>query len=136
MVARSYLHGHKTPVKMELAVFVTIRQFLLYVNCASEFEAAGNSDVTPSEALLSVPNDELHTWIRLIGHQMLFNDKITLAVGVGDQIRATIRKVGKHVPLVVFRALSTVLLLHGFNLKTNSQMCGHIYIYIYIYILK
>ena len=58
---------------------------------------------------------------------MLFSRQITMPVGVGVRIRATIRQVGKQVPLVVVRAESVHFLLYGAHLKTNSQVCGYAY---------
>ena len=52
---------------MKLAVGVTIRQLFINLYCASEFEAPGNSVVSPSEALLWVPNDKLCARLRLVG---------------------------------------------------------------------
>ena len=50
-----------------------------------------------------------------------------MAVGVNDQIRATIIQVGKQVPLVVVRAESALFLFYGVYLTTNSQVCGYAY---------
>ena len=50
-----------------------------------------------------------------------------MAVGVNVRIRATIRQVGKQVPLVVVQAESALLLLHCVHLNTNSQVCGYAY---------
>ena len=63
----------------------------------------------------------------LFGHYVCLSRQIKVTVGVGVQIRATIRQVGKHVQLIVVRAKSTLLLLHGGKLKTNSQVCGNAY---------
>ena len=63
----------------------------------------------------------------LVGHKMRFSRKITMAVGVSVRIRATIRQVGKQVPLVFVQAKSTLFMLHGVYLNTNSQVCGHAY---------
>ena len=114
---------------MELAVGVTIRQFLLHVNCPSKFEAPGTAGLSSGKSLLGVPNDELRTRLWLVGHHVLLNRQITVAVGMGVRIRATIRHAGKLVPLIVVRAKSTLLLLHGVYLKTNSQVCSHAYSY-------
>ena len=73
-------------------------------------------------------NDELRTRLWLIGHQMLLIRQITVAVNVGVTIRAIIRQIGKQVLFVVVRTESTLFLLHGVHLKTNSQVCGHIYL--------
>ena len=43
-------------------------------------------------------------------------------------IRATIRQVGKQIPLVVVLAEPTLLLLHGVHLKTNCHVCGYAYL--------
>ena len=58
---------------------------------------------------------------------MLFSRQIKIAVGVGVRIQATIRQVGKQVPLVVVRAESALFLLYCVHLKTNSQVCGYGY---------
>ena len=105
---------------MELAIGVTIRQLLLYLNCTSKFEAPSDTGVYAGESLLGVPNDKLRARLWLVGYQVLFSRQITMAVGVGVRIRATIRQVGKQVPLVVVRAESTLFLLHSVHLKTNS----------------
>ena len=89
---------------MELAISVTIRQFLLHLHCASELEALGHAGVSPGESLLGVPNDELRTRLWLVGHKVLLSRQITVAVGVSVRIRATIKQVGKQVPLDVVRA--------------------------------
>ena len=105
---------------MELASGVTIRQLLLHLNCASEFEAPGDAGVSAGESLLGVQNDKLRARLLLVGYKVLLSRQITVAVGVGVQIRATIRQVGKQLPLVVVRAESMLFLLHGVHLKTNS----------------
>ena len=112
---------------MELAIGVTIRQFLLHHHCAIEFEAPGYAGVSPSESLLGVPNDELRTRPWLVGHLVLLSRQITMSVGMGVRILATIRQVGKQVPLIVVRAESTLLLLHGVHLNTIRNMCGREY---------
>ena len=112
---------------MELAVGVTISQVYLHVHCASDFKAPGDAGVLSGESLLWVPNYKLRAILWLVGHQVLLSPQITVAVGVGVRIRATIWQVGKQVPLVVVRAESTIFLLHGVHLETNSQMCGHAY---------
>ena len=112
---------------MELAVSVTIRQLLLHLHCASEFEAPGDTGVSSGESLLGVPNDKLRARFWLVGHPVLLRFQITVAVGMGVRIRATIWQVSKQVPLVVLRAESTLFLFHGVHLITNSQMCGHVY---------
>ena len=71
--------------------------------------------------------------LRLVGHQVLFNSQITVAVGVGVRIRATIRQVGKQVLYVVVGAESKLYLLHVVHQITNSQMCGHAYSFRYNY---
>ena len=101
---------------MEHAISVTIRQLILHLHCASEFEALGHVGVSPGESLLGVPNDELRTRLWLIGHKVLLTRQITVAVGVSVRIRATIRQVGKQVPHVVVRAESTLRLRHGVHL--------------------
>ena len=78
---------------MELAVSVTIRQLFFHLQCASEFEAPNDAGVSSGESLLGVPNDKLRSRPWLIGHQMLFSRQITMAVGMGVRIRATIRQV-------------------------------------------
>ena len=88
---------------MELAVGVTIRQLLLHVQCAIEFEAPGNSGVFPGESLLATLDDELRAWLRLVGHQVLFRCQVTVTVGVGVRIRAAIRQIGEQVPFIVVR---------------------------------
>ena len=110
---------------MELAIGVTIRQLLLHLNCASEFQAPGDSGVSARESLLRVLNDKLHARHWLVGYQVLFSRQITVAVGVGVLIRATIRQIGKQVLLVVIGAESTLFLLHCVHLTTNSQMGSH-----------
>ena len=105
---------------MELAIGVTIRQLLLHLHCASEFEAPDDAGVSSDESLLGVPNDKLRARLWLVSHQVLLSSQITVAVGVGVRIRATIWQVGKQVPLVVARAESTLFLLHGVHLKKNS----------------
>ena len=112
---------------MELAVGVTIRQLLFHVHCASKLEAPGHAGVSPRESLLGVPNNELCTRLWLVNHQVLFSRQIIVAVCMGVRIWATIRQVGKQVPLVVVQTESTFLLLHGVHLKTNSQACGLLY---------
>ena len=112
---------------MKLAVGVTIRQLLLHVNCASKFETPGHAGVSPGESLLEMPNDELRTRFWLVGHKLLLSRQITVAVGVSVRIRETIRQVAKQVSLIVVREKSTLFLLHGVHLKTNSQVCGHAY---------
>ena len=112
---------------MELAVGVTIRQLLLHVHCASKLEAPGRAGMSPGESLLGMPNDELSTRLWLVGHHVLLSHEITVAVGVGVRIRAIINQVGKQMPIVVVLAESTLFLLHGVHLKTNSQECGHAY---------
>ena len=52
---------------MEFAVGVTIRQLLIHLHCTSEFEAPGNSGVSPNEPLLWVPNDKLCARLRMVG---------------------------------------------------------------------
>ena len=110
---------------MELAIGVTIRKLFLHLNCASEFEAPGDAGVSAGESLLGVPNDKLRARLWLVGYQVLLSSQITVAVGVGVRIRATIRQIGKQVPLVVIGAEATLFLLHCVHLKTNSQMCRH-----------
>ena len=112
---------------MELAVSVSIRQLLLHLHCASEFEAPGDAGVSSGESLIGVSNDELRTRLWLVGHKVLLSRQITVAVGVGVWIWATIWQIGKQVPLVVVRAESTLLLLHGVHLKTMNQVCSHVY---------
>ena len=73
------------------------------------------------ESLFWVPNVDLRTRLWLVGRQVLLSRQITLVVGVGVFIRATIRQVGKQVLLVVVRAESTFLRLYGFHLKTHSK---------------
>ena len=107
---------------MELAVGVTIRQLLFNLHCSSELEAPGDAGVSSGELLLGVPNDKLRA-----RHQVLFTRQITVTVGVDVRIGATIRQVGKQVPLVVVRAKTMIFLLHGVYLETNSQVCGHAY---------
>ena len=94
---------------MEHAVGVAIRQ-LLHLHCASEFEAPGDAGVFSGESLLGVLNDQLRARLWLVGHQVLLSRQITVAVGVGVRSRATIRQIGKQVPLVVVRAESTLFL--------------------------
>ena len=110
---------------MELAIGVTIRQDLIHLNFASEFEAPGDAGVSAGESLLGVPNNKLRATLWLVGYQMLFSCQITVAVGVGVRIRATIRQIGKQVPLVVIGTESTFFLLNFLHLKTKSQMCSH-----------
>ena len=112
---------------MELAVADTIRQLLLHLHFASEFEAPGDAGVSLGESLHGVPNDNLRSRLWLVGHPVLLRFQITVIVGVGVRIRATIWQVSKQVPLVVVQAESTLFLLHGVHLKTNSQMCSHAY---------
>ena len=106
---------------------VTIRQLLLHLNCTSEFEAPRHAGASPSESLFSVPNDELYPRLRLVGDQVFLCCQITVAVSVSVKIRVTIRHICKKLPLVVVREESTLFLLHGVHLKTNSQMYNHIY---------
>ena len=115
---------------MELAISVTIRPFLLHLYCASEFEALGHAGVSLGESLQGVPNDELRTRLWLVVHKLPLSRQITVAVDVSVRIRATIKQVGKQVPLVVLRAESirALLLLHGVHLKTNRQVYGHAYV--------
>ena len=80
---------------MELAIGVTIRQLLLHLNCASEFEAPGDAGVSAGESLLGVPNDKLRARLWLVGYQVLLSRKIMVAVGLSVRIRATIRQIGK-----------------------------------------
>ena len=96
---------------MKLAIGVTIRQLLFHLNCATEFEAPGDASVSAGESPLRVPNDKLHARLWLVGYQMLLSRQITVAVGVGVRIRATIRQIGKQVPFVVIGAESTLFLL-------------------------
>ena len=112
---------------MKLVVSVAIRQLLFHLHCASEFEALGDAGVSSGKSLLGVPNDKLRARLWLVGHQVLISRQITMAVGVGVRIRATIRQVGKQVPLVVVRAESALFLLHGVYLKTNNKVCGYAY---------
>ena len=111
LLARPLKAGHH-----ELAVGVTFRQLLLQVHCASKFEAPGHAGVSPGESLLGMPNDELRTSLWLVGHRLLFSRQISVAVGVGVRIRATIWQIGEQVPLVVVRAESTLFLFHGVHL--------------------
>ena len=79
---------------MEIAVGVTITKLLLlYLHCASEFEALCQADVLSGESVFGVPNDELRTRLWLVGHQMLLSCQITVAIGVGVWIWVTIRQV-------------------------------------------
>ena len=110
---------------MELAIGVTISQLLLHLNCASEFEAPGGAGVSAGKSLLGVPNDKLHARLWLVGYQVLLSPQITVAVGISVRIRATIKKIGKLVPLVVIGVESTLFLLHCVHLKINSQICSH-----------
>ena len=110
---------------MELAISVTIRKLFLHLNCASEFEAPDHAGVSVGESLLGAPNDHLRARLWLVSYQVLFSRQITGAVGAGVRIRATIRQIGKQVPLVVIGAESTLFLLHCVHLKTNSQMCSN-----------
>ena len=84
---------------MELTVGVTIRQIVLHVQCASEFEAPGKSGMSPSEARFWVPNDKLCARLRLVGDQVFLRCQVTVAVGVGVWIWTAIRQVGEQVPL-------------------------------------
>ena len=88
---------------MELAVGVTIRQLLIHLFCTSEFEAPGNSGVSPSEALLWVSNDKLCARLRMVGDQVFLRCQVTVAVGVSIRIRAAIRQVSEQVPFIVVR---------------------------------
>ena len=110
---------------MELAVGVTIRQLLHHLHCASEFEAPSDAGVSSDKSLLGVTDDKLRARLWLVGQQMLLSRQITVDVGVGVRIWATIWQVGKQVPLFVVRAKSTLFLHHGVHLKTNSEMYGH-----------
>ena len=110
---------------MELAIGVTIRQLLLHLNCASEFEAPGDAGVSEGESLLGVPNNQLRARLWLVCYQVRLSRQITVAVGVGVRIRATIRQIGKKVPLVVIGAESTLFLVHCVHLKANNQMCSN-----------
>ena len=83
--------------------------------------------MSPGESLLGVPNDKVRARIRLVGLQVLRRGQITVAVGIGVLIRAAIRHVGKQVPLVVVRVISSYFVFYGVHLKTNSQVCGHVY---------
>ena len=112
---------------MKLAVSVAIRQLFFHLHCASEFEALGYAGVSSGKSFLGGPNDKLRARLWLVGHLMLFSRKITIIVGVGVRIRATIRQVGKQAPLVVVRAESALFVLHGVHLKTNNQVCGYAY---------
>ena len=112
---------------MELVIGVTIRQLLLHLNCASEFEAPGDAGVSANESLVAMPNDKLRARLWLVGYQVLLRFQITDAEDVSVRIRANIRQIGKQVPLVVIGAESTLFLLHGVHLKTNSQICGYAY---------
>ena len=112
---------------MKLAVSVAIRQLLFHLHCASEFEALGDAGVSSGKSLFGVSNNKLRARLWLVGNQVLFSPQITMAVGVGVRIRATIRQVGKQVPLVVIWADSALFLLHGVYLKTNNQVCGYAY---------
>ena len=109
---------------MELAIGVTIRK-LFHLNCVSEFEAPGDAGVSAGESLLGVPNDKLRTRLWLVGHKVLLSRQITMAVGVGVQIRAIFRQIGKQIPFIVIGAESTLFLLYCVHLKTKSQMCSH-----------
>ena len=113
---------------MKLAVGVNIRQLLLHLYCASVFEAPGDAGVSSGKSLLGVPNDKLHARLWLVGHQVLLSRQITVAVDVAVRIPATIRKIGKQVPFVVVQAESTLFLLYGVYLKTNSQVNGNAYL--------
>ena len=119
--------SHEELVAMELAVSVTIRQFLFHLYCASKFEAPGYAGVSSGESLFGMPNNKFRARLWLVGHQMLLSRQLAMAVGVGVWIRATIRQVGKQVPLVVVRADYARFLFQGVYLKTNSQACGHAY---------
>ena len=48
--------GNQELVTMELAVGITIRQLLLHLYCASEFEAPGHTRTSPGESLLGALN--------------------------------------------------------------------------------
>ena len=104
---------------MELAVSVTIRLLLLCLHCASEFETPSEAGVSYGESLLGVLNDKLRARLWLVGHQVLFSRQITVAVGVGFQIRVTICKVRKQVPLVVIRAESSLSCSMVYTLKNS-----------------
>ena len=84
---------------MEIAIGVTIRQLLLPIN----FEAPGHAAVFPGDSHLAMLDDELRCWLRLFGDQVFLRCEVTVAVGVGVQIRAAIRKVGEQVPFIVVR---------------------------------
>ena len=109
---------------MELAIGVTTRHLLLHLNCASEFEAPGDAGVSAGKSLIGMPNYQLRARLWLVSYEVLLSRQITVAVGVGVWILATIRQIGKQVPLVVIGAEFTLYLLHCLHLKTNSQMCS------------
>ena len=83
--------------------------------------------MSSGNSFFGVPNDELCTRLWLVGYHVLFSRQITVVVVVAVRKKATIRQVGKQVPLVVVLTESTHFMLHGVHLKTNSQVCDNAY---------
>ena len=52
---------------MKLAVSVIIRQLLLNLHCASDFEAPCDAGVSSGKSLFGVPNDTLRARLWLVG---------------------------------------------------------------------
>ena len=63
-----HLLSNQELVIMEIAVGITVRQLLLHLHCASEFEAPCYANTSPSESLLVVPNYKFSTRLWLVGH--------------------------------------------------------------------
>ena len=89
---------------MKLSVCVSLRQLLIQFHYSSSFEALGHPGVTSLKALLTLTDDTFRARLRLVGYQVFIRCQVTVTVGVGLGIRASIRKVGKQVPLVIVLA--------------------------------
>ena len=98
---------------MELGI--TIRQLFFHFRFPFEFDALGHACASSGKSLFAVLDDELRTRFRLIGHQVLFNRQVTVAMSV--RIGAVIRHVGKQVPLIIVWTKFALILLQCVHLK-------------------
>ena len=113
---------------MELIVGITIRQLLLlHLHYASEYKVPGYTSTSPGKSFIAVLNYKLRTRLWLVGHKVLLCCQVTVAVGVGVWIRATISQVGEQVPLVIVGTESSLFLLHCIHLKKKILQCSIIH---------